>query len=345
MLLVNFLFWTGLAQGVVVWSAIFRTAQATWTPAVNRLGHAAVGFLPFSLGMLALLYFGREHWLTWLHHPVLEKAAWLNVPFFFARNAVGLVAMTALSTLLVAWYRQGEAAPDEARMHHRVNVVAMALVVLYALVYSLLAFDLIMSLVPHWYSTLFGGYFFVSNLYLSMAGLIVLATLLRGPLGLTPWLGPRQFRDLGNLLLGFGLFTTGLFFAQYLTIWYENLPEETAYVIPRLYAYPWRNVGFLLLAICYLGPFLLLQPPALKSNPRLLGPVAAMVVVAMWIERWMLVVPTLSPDRLAGLGPLTWAIPLGCAGVFVGVVTSSLRRRPEVSSLDLALELSEGVAL
>jgi hypothetical protein len=347
MLLVNFLFWTGLAQGMFVWSSIFRTVQATWTPALNRLGHAAVNFQPFSLGLFGLLVLGRGYWLTWLHHPVPEKSVWLNAPFFFARNALALTALMGLSYFLLRRYRQGETAASEEQdqVHHRINVVATALVGLYALVYSLLAFDLIMSLTPHWYSTLFGGYFFVSNLYLALAGLIILATLLRRCHVWAQWLGPGQFRDLGNLLMGFGLLTTGLFFAQFLTIWYGNLPEETAFILPRLYASPWKAVGFSLLGTCYLGPFLLLLSPQVKSNPCLLCPIALLVVAAMWVERWMLIVPSFSPHRLAGLGLLQGALPLLCAGVLTWAVGSSLQRHPQVSPLDLALELEEGVSL
>lgn len=342
MLLVNFLYWTGLAQGMLVWNAAFRTGQATWPEGVNRLGRAAVGFLPTSLGIFLLLFLGREHWLTWIHHPVPEKAVWLNQPFFFVRDAAVLVAMTLLSFRFVKLYELGEGATPETlpAAHARLNRTAAAIVILYAFGYSLLAFDLVMSLAPHWFSSLFGAYFFVGNLYLAMAGLIVTAWLLRGPLGLAH-LGTRQLRDMGNLLLSFGLLTTGFFFAQYLTIWYGNLPEETSYLIVRAYKEPWANVGKLLLVICYLGPFVSLIPPRTKLNMNLLGPVSLLVMAGVWAERWMLVMPSLAPDRLAGIGLLTWAMPAACLGALVLVITRSLLRNPEVSPLDEALELAE----
>ena len=220
MLLVNFLFWGGIAQGTLVWSAIFRTAQATWTPALNRLGQATLLFLPVSLITYALLWSGRHHWLTWLHpeHAVPHKAWWLNEPFFLGRELAILVALMVLSAWLVGTYARGEKQTDaEAirRAQLRLNRIAIATVILYAFGYSILAFDLIMSLEPHWYSSLLGGYYFVSTLYLAMAALILMALAFRGPLGLTPWLGPRRLRDMGNLMLGFALLTTGFFFAQY----------------------------------------------------------------------------------------------------------------------------------
>lgn len=348
MLLVNFLFWTGLAQGVLVWSAIFRTAQATWTPALNRLGRSTRWFLPVSLAVYVLLWLGRHHWLTWLHHPVPHKAWWLNAPFCFTRDAAILAAMAGLSFALVRGYRKGEQLTGEAqvaKVHRRLNRTATAIVIVYAFGYTVLAFDLVMSLQPEWYSSLLGGYFFVSTLYLSMAALILMALAFRGPLGLMDWLGRRRLRDMGNLMLGFGLLTTGFLFAQYLTIWYGNLPEETTFLIRRAYTEPWWPVGALVLVLGYLGPFFALCLPAVKENPRAIGTVAAVALAAMWVERWLLVVPSLAPHRLAGLSALYWAMPVGFAGVLLLLVTADLRRHPGVSPLDTSLTLSEGTKL
>lgn len=341
MLLVNFLFWTGLAQGVVVWSAIFRTAQATWAAGVNRLGQAAVGFLPFSIGMFALLYAGREHWLTWLHNEEIARG-WLNPTFFFARNLAGLLLITIVSYAFVMQYRSGEgSAADDVQdaAQGGLNKTAIVLVLLYVAVYSMFAFDLVMSLEAHWMSTLFGALFFIGNLYMSVAGLIILATVLRKPLGLERFIGPREFRDLGNLLMGFGIFFTGLIFAQWLTIWYGNIPEEVAYLAPRIKFGPWNVVSLVFLMCGCVLPFLLLQSDAAKAHPRRLCGIALLVFVGIWLERWLLVVPAVSRMKLAGYTPLAWAIPLLCAGVLVLVVTSSLRRYPHVSSLDLALTI------
>jgi hypothetical protein len=347
MLLVNFLFWTGLAQGMVVWSAIFRAAQATWTPAVNRLCHAAVHFLPVSLVFFILLSLGREHWLTWLHHPVPEKAAWLNPTFFFRRNGLGLALMTALSYRYLYLYRRGEQARTDEEVRdaqYRINRLAVTLVLLYCVVYSVLAFDLVMSLSPHWTSSLFGAYFFVTNLYLALAAVIIMASILRRTLALMELLGPRQLTDLGNLMLGFSLLSTGFFFAQYLTIWYGNLPEETSYLIVRTTG-AWSPIAWMVLGCCYLGPFLLLCLPVVKTSPTRLVPVAVLALFGLAVERWVLVVPSLSPGRLAGLGAPQWCIPLGCVGVLLLAVNRSLSRQPSVSSLDVKLELSEGVSL
>jgi hypothetical protein len=342
MLLVNFLFWGGIAQGMIIWAAILRAAQATWAAGVNRVARSAVHFLPVSLVLFALLFAGREHWLTWLHHPVPAKAKWLNEGFFFARNAAALLVLTGLSYWYVLAYRRLEPREGEEPSDHAaavVNRLAIGLILAYVVVYTLLAFDLVMSLEPHWYSTLFGAYYFVGNQYAAMAAIIIVATLAGRAAGLEKHLDSHRFSDMGNLMMGFGILFSGFVFAQWLTIWYGNIPEEATYLHHRLYLFPWRAVGIAILVILMFGPFLLLQSRAAKSTPGRLVWIAAMVFAGLWLERWMLVVPALAPGRLAGLGPLCWSIPIFCAGSLALAIISSLRQGPRVSGLDLALKL------
>ncbi len=341
MLLVNFLFWGGIAQGMILWAAILRTAQASWAAGVNRIARSSIHFLPVSLVMFALLYFGREHWLTWLHHPVPAKAKWLNEGFFFARNAVALLILTGLSYWYVLAYRKldpGEGREPSDETASFINRLAISLVLAYVVIYTLLAFDMVMSLEPHWYSTLFGAYYFVGNQYAAMAAIIIVATLVGKPAGLEKYLDSHRFADMGNLMMGFGILFSGFVFAQWLTIWYGNIPEEATYLHHRLYLFPWRAVGIAILVILMVGPFLLLQSRAAKSTPHRLVWIAALVFVGLWLERWMLVVPALAPERLAGLGLLCWSIPVFCAGALALAIISSLRSEPQVSGLDLALK-------
>lgn len=343
MLLVNFLFWGGIAQGMFTWGTILRTAQATWATGVNRMAMSAVTFLPFTIVLYLILMAGSEEWITWIHHPVPAKAVWLEETFFLMRNLVVLLVLGGLSGWYAYWYRglSSRAGTENSEAAHgKLNKLAVAVVGAYVLGYTLLAFDLVMSLEPHWYSTLFGAYYFVGNLYASIAALIIYTALLYRHVGLHRYIGPKQFSDMGNLMLGFNILLSGFMFAQWLTIWYGNISEEIPYVMHRLYLFPWRGVGIALLVLIIFGPFLLLQSHALKQNPRRLIYVAAMVLVGMWLERWLLVVPAWSPDRLTGLGLTSWAIPVLCLGVLTLTVISNLRNNPEVCRLDEELKIT-----
>ncbi len=156
---------------------------------------------------------------------------------------------------------------------------------------------MVMSLEPHWYSTLFGAYFFVGNQYASMGAIIVAATFLHRRFGLEENLGPHRFADMGNLMMGFGILFSGFVFAQWLTIWYGNLPEEAPYLMTRLYQYPWRGVGIAVMVLALFGPFLLLQSRAQEHAGADLDRGVRLVASG---RRDGSGVARLSPDRLLG---------------------------------------------
>jgi Ni/Fe-hydrogenase subunit HybB-like protein len=342
-LLVNFLFWTGLAQAAVVWAAVFRTTTARWTPAVSRLGQATLPFLPISLLLLIVLYFGRRYFLLWIGDPSIgDRAAWLNVPFLFGRDFAALLGLTILSVAAVFANvradRLAREAPDDPRLERaqlRLSQVSVALIIGYAFIHTLMAFDLIMSLDGHWFSTLFGAHFFVGSLYVAMAGMVLWAVALRERLGLEAHLGVSPLADMGNLMMAFGILTVSFFFCQLLTIWYGNLPEETYYVGLRTHTAAWAPLGYVVLIVGYLAPFFLLLIREVKRDHRILSTVAVLALVGMWIERYVMVVPTLQPNG-APLGAVEMLTALGFAGAMVCCVGWFLGRVPLLSYADMA---------
>jgi len=385
-LLINFLLWTSLAQGAVVWAAIFRVARTTWSAPINRLGHSAAWFLPFSLVVFVALFAGCQYWLPWVNENLGDRSRWLNVPFLFARDGIGLLAMCVLSLVYVYAYLGFEAAsggaipaasalrgngasvesawrePRLRRADRVLSVLSVALVALYGVVYTIIGFDLAMSLNPHWYSALYGAYFFCGGLYSAMAALIIMAVALRRWLGISAQLGPKQFQDLGNLLMAFAMLMTYLFFSQALPVWYENLPGETRFAIWLRNYQPWRTLAWTVLFACYLGPFALLVVREMKENARTLCGVALLVTAAMWLERALLVAPALDlnvlrpglVDVIPNWAPAPWPpepppgiqipfpalivlVGLGFIGVFVITTALFLARHPAPSRLDLAL--------
>ncbi|MFQ6132394.1 MAG: NrfD/PsrC family molybdoenzyme membrane anchor subunit [Armatimonadota bacterium] len=341
-LLVNFLFWVGMGQAGIVWAAIFRATAARWTAAVGRLGQATIAFLPFSLLLLVALWVGRPHFLLWLGEDLGERAVWLNPRSLLARDLGGLALLCVLSLLYVRLNLRADALAakggEEAAiqpMQRCLTNVSVAIVIAYAFIYTVIAFDLIMSLDGHWYSTLFGGHFFISNLYVGMAALILAAIALRGRLEVGEHLGSSQLADMGNLMMAFGMLTVSFFFCQLLTIWYGNLPEETGYLATRLHSPAWLPYGYVVLVLGYLGPFFLLLLREVKHNRRILATVSVVVILGMWLERYLLVVPTLQPEG-ASPGLVDVLVGLGLAGALVGSAGLFLSRYPALSHADLA---------
>ncbi len=329
-LVFNFVCFTGITNGVLVWSAVFRTSHTKWTPVIRRLGMAAIAFAPASFIALVALLAGAREFVPWVSRPVPEKAAWLNLPFMAVRDIVSMVVLWMMFLLMVRWeltldakMRRGEQA--EASERFNISAVATAAVITYTITGSIIAYDFIMSLTPQWYSTMFAPYIWITNAYAGLAVLILICAAVRRKAELAQWLQPQQFKDLGNLMLGFSLFSMGLFFAQYLTIWYENLPDEVPFLILRYDRGAWPPIGWLSFVLAYGLPFIALQSRAVKLRAGLLSAVAIMALVGFAIERYVLIVPSIEPGKLM-LYPVSVLSVLAFAGAFVLAVAIFLRR-------------------
>lgn len=335
-LVIWFLVFGGAAQAVIVWAAVFRVAQARWSPAVNRLGHSAILYLPVMYIVLIILLAGVRHYVPWVWHPVPAKAAWLNIPFMAARNLIGLALLFIMNYLLVRWSLCADSKEEiTEKDQYRLTTVGIAIVITYSVVFTVISYDFIMSLWPEWFSTMFGPYYFITNLYAGLAVLIIMAAALRRFLQVGNYLGVGQFRDLGNLMLGFALFSMGLFFAQYLTIWYANLPVETEFLIFRYLRGPWPVLGWSAFILGYAIPFLLLQSRIVKSSPKLLMLVAVIVLIGIVLERYVLVVPSVAIHKLL-LNPIPLFGFLVFLGLFVLSVIWFLNRYEPLSAAEAA---------
>jgi hypothetical protein len=311
-LLVNALFWGGLAQALVVWAATFQLCRTRWSHAVEYLGAAGMDsvlllLLPWA-GVCLLL----PALLPWLGQDMGDRAIWLSGKAVLLRTGFGLALMAVLT---IAFARQQWAHGTAASPRRDRSVLAVALTMAFTGVWSLIAFDFVMSLAQPWYSTLIGAYFFTGSLYAGMAALILLAIGLRGRIGMAAHLGSQQWLDLGNLMMAFGMASTYMLFSQLLVIWYGNMPHETSFLRLRLDA-PWFVLSWVILIAAYLGPFLLLLPNFVRRDPRPLGASAVVVLGAMWLERYWEVAPSLLPGGVQ-IGPLEVLTTVGFAGLFL----------------------------
>ncbi len=331
--LVNLLFFLGVAQGAVVASASFYLTQAKWggsTP--YRLGEAFAPFLWVGFFLFFGLYFGRAAIFPWVKHPIAQKAAWLNIPFLFARDGIGLGVMAVVSSAFVRISRAEQSrawtiATREIEMPpHSIRVVAPLLAVLYAVVYTLIAFDLIMSLAPVWRSTLFGWYFFAGCFWSGLTAMALIAVLLRKRLGENNlFTNPTVMHDLGKMVFAFSIFWVYLLFAQYIVIWYGDLPVETFFIVQRVHHMPWSPLSVACVVLIWAIPFCALMSVRAKQTVWVLGPVAALGLIGMWLERYVLVVPSLSPDAIP-FGPAQFLISVGFLGLFLICAVPGLNR-------------------
>jgi len=319
--LVNLLFWLGIAQGGVVVSASLYLTHAHWGGAsVYRLAEGFAGFLPLGCLLFWALFPGRETLFPWIRHPLPEKAAWLNVPFLFERDGGGLLLMTLISV----WFIRSSQRDDAVRWAESsssielpprtIRRLASAVILAYTVVYSILAFDLVMSLSPVWHSTLFGAYFFAGAYWSALVAMGLVASLGLRPAPQGCSVDPRDsLHDIGKLVFTFSNFWAYLLWSQYLPIWYASIPEETFFVVQRVHRLPWGIIAWVALLLVWITPVLLLIGRKGKRTPAILGAVCALGLIGMWLERYVLVTPSLSPTGI----PFGWVEAVVTAG-FLG---------------------------
>ena len=316
-LLVNFLFFAGLAYAGVAVSAILQATCARWGRSLKRLSEATAAFLPVAFVLLLVLLVGITDWAPWVHAPVEAKRLWLNVPFFVTRQTLMFVLLSGLSLAYV--YRSvrpdvgmldetGERkatgfarrliggwqglVDERARNQRSQDVLAPCVLIAYGWIVSLVAIDFVVALDPHWYSTLAGAYYFVGNLFVGVAFLAVTAVWTRDRLRIQDYIGDRQLYDVGKLLFGFCILWAYMLWSQYLVIWYGDLPEETEFIAHRMQG-SWAPLTWIMLAMTFFIPFALLLSRDIKIQPRGLTTIALLVLVGMWLERFILVSPSL----------------------------------------------------
>lgn len=331
--LVSFLFFIGIAQGGVLLACGFYLVQGRWARnAVHmRVAEAGWPFLILAVVLFAGVFIGRDHLFPWIAHPPGKKAAWLNVPFLFGRDTVALVVLAALSAWFVRQSRgrvalRWASEPTTIEMPPRaIRRLAPLLGVLYIYLYSILAFDLIMSLSPLWHSTLFGWWWFEMCFLSSIFASAFVAANFSSILGPdSAFADSTILHDYGKLCFAFSIFWIYLSFAQYLVIWYGDLPTETFFLIIRFWHWPWQTLAWFSPILVWAVPFFFLMGVRPKKNRAMLRTVTLLGLAGVWITDYIMVVPSLSPYRL----PLGWvelSITAGFLGLFLLCVAPGLR--------------------
>jgi len=349
--LINLLLFAAIAHGAVLFSTLMNAVGARWSGPLADLAEAFSAFFPVSFFLFVILFWGKGHVFPWLHHDMHGKEVWLNLPFMLARDAVGLVILYgcgfaylyhalyfklkvrgASSKLAVSlWQRWQDKPPDEDRFRRRMTVFGMLYMLAFTIVLSLLGYDLVMSADPHWYSTLFGAYSFVKAVYVGFGALIILAAILHLSPRNAYRLKSSQFHDIGKLFFAFCLVWADFFYAQFVVIWYGNIPEETAYIIERTMTAPWRGLAWTVFGVCFIAPFLILLNKKIKTVPAAMIVICSLVITGMWLEHFLLIAPAFYPHSESL--PLSWidaGVGLGFLGLLASALTYYLKQFPEV---------------
>ena len=322
----NWLYFTSVSMGGLLLAIATWITKAKWNWSIRRISQSFVAFLPFSfLLMLPMLSLG-ESYFPWIEmmadDPVVQnKAAYLNMPFLITRNVLGLALLFGVALYFVylalrpdmglsaqqmpAEGKTGEAwqarltrgwmgqEKEEVRSYKRMTVIAPAFVIIYAVVMTMLSYDWVMSLEPHWFSTMFGPWFFMGAFWIGIAATALWSVYLRTQHeDFHRYIGLQQRHDIGKLAFAFCVFWTYLFFSQYIVIWYGKLPWEQAWIIRRSDEV-WGGLSGLVILLCFVIPFAGLIGRKPKTKPVLLAFFTSVILVGMWLERYVMLAPSL----------------------------------------------------
>lgn len=337
--LVGWTYWLTYPLGCLGLLMIYHLTSGAWGTVSLRILEAATRTLPFLLVLFVPIALGMDELYAWTHEPLHgPKAGYLTPGFWLLRSAVYLVVFAGLALLLSRWSgRQDEADPSEASaLARKMRFLSGPGLVLFGFAATFAAFDWLMALDPHWYSTIYGAWFFGGS-GLAALGLVVIVGLFlarRAPMDQV--ITKSHFHDWGKLLLAFTMLWAYFSLSQLLIIWSGNIPEEVVWYLDRMRG-GWEYV-FLSLGLLHFGlPFLLLLSQDLKRQARMLTGVAVLLLVMHWIDLYWNVVPIFSPEDLA-LHWLDLAAPIAIGGLWVWLFVRALRTRPLLPVNDPNLE-------
>ena len=372
-LLVNTMFFGGIALGGMAFSVIFTITNAKWGRPIKRLAEALGAFIPIGAVLLCLLFFGADHFFEWMDHDkvIHTKAGWLNFPFFIIRNVVVLGLFVAagsyyLKTVIrpdigLAGKLSGFGNPfadrfvrnygsqeeEEAGSEKKAKTLAVLLALLFFLLCTLLAFDWMMSIDQEWFSTMFGVQYAIANLIGAAAALLIIAGIARKDFQLDEYITIDRYHDLAKLTFAVCALWTYLIFSQILVIWFADLPEETPYLIMRMQSVEWGWMFWVLFFLMFFIPFFGLMSRTACNSIWFSRLIAVEVLVGAWLEKYFLIVPSIQENNaraglidassgLPGFSPNFYdvSITLGVLGIFLLSFFWFLQRVPAVPISD-----------
>ena len=352
----NLVFWMGLAAGGVIISAMFRIVNAKWAPPIRRIAESGVSFLPWALIGFLTTYFGKEYLFHWGRAPMPGREWWMQPDFVYARFTVLLSLLFFLMFRFVKLSLRAdvglakELAGDDSRWgavrfekllsdwkgsekeipatESTKGFFAPFLVLVYALIYSLFAFEMIMGMNPIFFSNMFGGFVFIGNILAAWAFITMFTLYLRKRNDqVLANAQTQQFHDLGKLTFGFCVLWAYLFISQFLPIWYSNMPEETQWIILRLRENPWRILAWATLAMVFVIPFLTLLSRDVKKTWYALTTICTIILCGLWLERYVVIMPEIRPDAVP-FGLLEVGFFFGFMGAYLMSIGSFLKKYP-----------------
>jgi hypothetical protein len=327
-LLLNNFYFLSLAIGASFFLALQYITQSGWSAMFRRVPEAMGAYIPFAAILMLLMYFGMHNIYEWSHpdkvanDPVLlHKAPYLNIYFFFIRMFIFFTAWIIMTRLIRKVSLQED---DLGGMKYleKNEMNSKILIFILAITFSLASFDYIMSIEAHWVSTIFSVKNFVSAFYHGTA-IIVLIVILLNEKGYFKELNDSHLLDFSRYLFMLSIVWGYMFFAQFMLIWFANIPEETVYYAER-WNHGWKVLFYVNIAINWFIPFVVLLSQKMDRNKTVVKLICLLLIAGQWIDLYDQVMPAITGAPKFGL--IEIGAFIGSAGLFALVVGKTLAK-------------------
>lgn len=318
--LVGFMFWLAIALGGFFFTMIHHITGANWSTVIRRVSENIASTMPLMLIFFIPIVFGSHDLFEWTHQEVLEtdpiiqgKSGYLNLPFFYIRAAIYFIVWIGFSYMLRKTSLKQDAghSPELTKTFKKISAPG---ILLFAITTTFASFDWLMSLDPHWFSTIFGVYIFAGSFLAFLSFLVLVLAYQRRNDVLKKEVTVEHLHDIGKITFGFIIFWAYMAFSQYFLIWYANLPEENYWFLYR-WDNSWEFFSLLLIFGHFVFPFIALITRATKRMFGWMVFMSVWILLMRFVDLYWLALPTHYRDGMH-FSIFDIAPVLGIGGIF-----------------------------
>jgi len=332
-LYVALFFFFMISLGTLAFYAIQHVSQAGWSVVLFRVMEGITAYLPIG-GVMLFVFFvlsaTQNHLFTWMDPEVVandviiqNKAGYLNVPFFLGRAAFYILGWVLYRNYARKLTLAQDASTDLSN-YRKLFKSSAAFLVFFLITESMMSWDWIMSLDPHWFSTLFGWYVFSSLIVSAITTIALVSIYLKGK-GYLEFVNNSHLHDLAKFMFGFSIFWAYLWFSQFMLIWYANIPEEVTYFVTRFNDYKVPFLGMVVLNFVF--PLLILMNSDFKRVPWFIVTAGIIVLIGHYIDIFVMIMPATVGDQwFFGISEISSVLLV--LGIFIYVVFNAMTKAP-----------------
>jgi hypothetical protein len=340
--LLAYIFWIGIALGCLAILMMYYLVGGLWGVVIRRLLEAGTRTFPLMVLLFVPLVFGLRDLYIWARPETIagdellrQKSAYLNIPFFLIRTAIYFFIWIAITYFLTKWSLEQDRTAEPSLVR-RLRTLSGPGMVLYWITASFASVDWIMSLEPHWFSTVYGMIIIAGQVLVTLAFIILVSLFLSEYEPLSNAISSARFHDLGNLLLTFLILWAYVGFSQYLITWSGNATDENTWYLHRTRG-GWEWIGLSLMVLYFFLPFLLLLSRYVKRRARMVSAIAMVVIFMHLIHTIWLIEPAFHQTTLY-VHWMDFVLPVGIGGIWIGVFIHGLKGRALLPIHDPRLE-------